>query len=719
MQDIPLSVSAISAVELEQAAVYDLEDLAEITPGLTYQNLGAFGVPTIRGLAQTDTGGIQANVGVFVDGVFLNNRSSFDFGVLDLDRIEVVKGPQSALYGRNTFAGAINYVSRAPSFDELEGRVSAEFGNEERMELRGSVNVPLSDSAAIRFFGATSEFDGTIENSRGGDNLGGFGERTSYGASLLFDATERLRIKLFAVRTESEEDQPPLITIPFARNDCGAQYDLPAGTFYTLYCGGLQSGDAPNLNSLGEGKVGELTVGYLTVDYDFDFATLSATYAKTESEYRAAFDNTSNPALAAVPFFGGPWSLQFFTNSSGDVAEEESFQIRLASDNETGFNWSVGAAVFDSQSGVVLSTIASLVADPNTLERITRVTESLDTDINAIFGTLSYEFGKHKVTAEARYSEETQYQVNDTIIDFLPILNGSTAGETEFDYTNPRFTYEYQYDTDTLVYGSVARGLKTGGINGAGFVGTPFEDFDPETNWTYEFGIKTTILDGRGTFNAAAFFIDWEDLQLPAPPSLQAGSATVNAAGASSAGIEIDSAIGVTDNFVIRGAITYIQPEFDSGVFDATVATLCGQGATPPPVAPTVTCNPVVGGNQLAGTSDLQIYLGGTYTWPQLIGELDGYFRVDTSHQAGKYSTSLNILDQGDINLTNVRLGLQSERYEIALWAQNLFDEEYNANVVNVTSQGAFGVCNGCGINDVRVYPGNGISYGLRGSVNF
>lgn len=718
LQEVPISISAHTAEDLEQAAVYDLEDLAEITPGLGFINVGAFGVPTIRGLAQTDVQGTQANVGVFIDGVFLNNRSSFDFGVLDLDRIEVVKGPQSALYGRNTFAGAINYVSRQPTTDSFEGKVSVEFGNDERMEVGGSLNIPLSDNAAVRLFAATSEYDGSITNARGGDNLGGFDDRTSYGATLVVEPTDRLRFKLFGVRTESEENQPPLIIIPTDRNNCGASYDVPgSGTLWTLYCGGVQAGDVPNLDPVGEGKVGDLTVAYLNVEYDFDFATLSGTYARTESEYRSAFDNTSNPALAAVPFFGGPWSLQWFTNSSGDVAEQDSFELRLASDNETGFNWSVGGAVFDSQSGVILSTIAADVTNPSSTIRLTRVKDDLDSDINALFGSISYETGPHKFTGEIRYSEEDQYEANSLVLDFFPAANSSSAGETDFDYTTPRFTYEYTASDATLYYGSIARGVKTGGLNGANFAGTPFADFDPETNWTYEAGIKTSILDGRGTFNAAIYYVDWEDLQIPSPPSTTSSGAIINAAGATSIGIELDSTINVTENFQVRGALTYLQPEFDDGVFDNAVNVLCGQGS--PAFPPTNACSPIVGGNQLGRTTDFQVYLSGTYTWPQLISNMDAYVRVDTSHQAGKYSTSLNIVDHGDISLTNLRLGLQSDRYDLALWAQNLFDEEYNSLVINVTNLPAAGVCANCGIQTTRIYPGNGLSYGLRGTVRF
>ena len=720
LQEVPLSITAISGIDLERASVYGLSDLAEMTPGLTYQSIGAFNTPTIRGLSQTSQGGLQGNVGVFIDGVFLNNRSSLEFGLLDLERIEVVKGPQGALYGRNTFAGAINYVTASPTADEISGKLSAEVGNAGRQELGGAINLPLGENAAMRVFAAASEFDGTINNARDGDKLGGYDERLSYGVSAVFDPSENLSVKLFAARTEIDEDQPPLIIVPTSRNDCGATYNLPDGRiFRSLYCSGLQEGDAPNLNSLGTGQVGNFTLSYLNLEYDLGFAALTANFSHSESEYATAFDNTSNPAAEQIPLGPLGFSAQFFTNSSGDVAEQRSYEVRLASTGDGALDWLVGGSVFDTLTGSVLSSISTLLDNPSEVGRISFLPTRLDTDVRAVFGSLSYApDDKHKLSAEIRYTEEDQFQESAVMIFFIPNFPDSmTSAGSEFSYTTPRLTYEYAMSGDTRLYASVARGVKTGGTNGAGFADTPFASFKEESNWTYEVGIKTSILDGRGVFNATVYSVDWTDLQIPAPASLEVGTAIVNAAGATSTGIEVDTTINVTDNFTLRAAMTWLNPEFDSGVVDAAIEPLCG--ARGPVVAPSLACSTEVGGQQLPRTSDFQLYLGGTYTWPRLIGDFDGYLRLDSSHQAGKYSLSLNQQDQGDINLTNLRLGLVSESYEIAIWAENLFDEDYNERVTVVTDPAAGFACSNCGITVARFYPGNTRTYGLRATWKF
>lgn len=720
LQEVPLSITAISGEELEKASVYALDDLAEITPGLTYQSIGAFNTPTIRGLGQTDQIGLQGNVGVFIDGIFLNNRSSLEFGVLDLERIEVVKGPQSALYGRNTFAGAINYVTRSPSTEDINGRVSAEIGNAGRWEIGGSVNFPLGDNAAVRVFAATSEFDGTITNVRDGDKLGGYNERSSYGASLIFDPSEELSIRLLAARTEIDEDQPPLILIPAARNDCGATYNLPTGgSISSLYCGGLQEGDAPSLNGLGNGQAGDFTLAYLNVEYDLGFATLTAIFSHSESEYSTLFDNVSNPVAETLPLGPLGFSAQFFTNNAGDVAEQQSYEVRLASNDDGPLGWLIGASMFDTLTGGVISSISTLLDNPQETGRISFVPERLDTDVQAVFGSVSYALDdQHRLSAEIRYTQEDQVEERTVQIFFIPNFPESmTSADSEFSYATPRFTYEYAWDDDTLLYASAARGVKSGGTNGPAFAGTPYATFKEESNWTYEAGIKTSILDGRGIFNATVYTVDWTDLQITAPASLEIGSSVVNAKAATSTGIEIDTTINVTENLTVRGAVTWLNPEFDSGVVDGAIEPYCG--ARSPAYPPAVACSTEVGGQQLPRTSDFQFYLGGTYTVPNLIGDFDGYVRLGTSHQAGKYSLSLNQLDQGDINLTNLRIGLESERYEVALWAENLLDEDYNTSVTVVTDPASGFVCRSCGITVARFFPGNSRTYGLRATMKF
>ncbi|MEM6573114.1 MAG: Plug domain-containing protein, partial [Pseudomonadota bacterium] len=133
IQDVPISISAFSEQTLRDFNAVGLEDIAELTPGVQFREIGGTPEITMRGLAQTDLLGLQANVGVFIDGVFLNNRSSIDFNNMDLQQIEVLKGPQSALFGRNTFAGAVNYISNPARIGEFDATLDLEAGSDERL----------------------------------------------------------------------------------------------------------------------------------------------------------------------------------------------------------------------------------------------------------------------------------------------------------------------------------------------------------------------------------------------------------------------------------------------------------------------------------------------------------------------------------------------------------------------------------------------------------
>ncbi|MFK8054052.1 MAG: TonB-dependent receptor, partial [Woeseiaceae bacterium] len=169
LQSIPLSVSALSAETIERANVESLEDIAALTAGLTFQsfNGGGLGSPTIRGLAQTDVASVDNNVGVFVDGVFINNKANLSLNLQDIERVEVVKGPQSALYGNNTFGGAINYVTKRPT-SEPSGRVNVDVGTDGLYEVGGSFSGSLIDNVlSARISATTSSFDGTIDNTLG------------------------------------------------------------------------------------------------------------------------------------------------------------------------------------------------------------------------------------------------------------------------------------------------------------------------------------------------------------------------------------------------------------------------------------------------------------------------------------------------------------------------------------------------------------------------
>lgn len=716
IQDVPISITAIGEDELRDANVFGLEDVAQLTPGLSFRQLGGVSEPTIRGLAQTDQLGIQGNVGVFIDGIFLNNRASFEFGNLDIAQLEVLKGPQSALFGRNTFAGAINYKTRNPILGQFDATVEAEIGSDDLYGIKGSVNIPLGDNFAVRVFGGRSEFDGTIDNLRSDENVGGYDERLTYGISALFEEGP-LRLKVFAARNEIEEDQPALRALGFRANNSGSSYSVGTETLFTFFEGDVPTVQNVDLSPQGTGNVGDFTLIYANADIDAGFATVTINGSHSESSYSTLFDNLGDPDAVNRPFFGR-FTAQFLTNQTGDEAEQQSYEIRIASKPDSSFDWLFGYSRYDSTSGAVLGTVTPLFADPSTLEAITSVRTRLEQGIDAVFGAVSIPVTDTvNIGGEFRYTWEDQTLTDQADIFFLPAFSRPlTSTQAGFNYWSGRASVDYQLNDDVLLYGYAARGVKSGGIN-ASQAGTPNFTFDPEFNWTYEVGAKSTLWDGRAIVNLALFYIDWVDLQTVAPATLTLGPSTINGIGASSKGIELDATINVTDNFTIRGAASYIDASYDSGFIDAAVEPGCGVNAAT--IVPLTVCSPDVGGNRIARTSEFTFFGSATYTVPEVFEGFDLYGRVDFSHEGNSFPLSVNLARTGPTNLVNTRIGLRSDNYELAFWVDNLLDKSVISRLTPVTDLEANGICSNCGITTLRTFPGNTRTFGLTATARY
>jgi len=728
--EVPVSITALTAADLRSANAFGLEDLAQLTPGLNFSaQAGGFAEPTIRGLSQTDISGIIGNVGVFIDGIYINNRSALEFGNMDIAQIEVLKGPQSALFGRDTFAGAINYRTSGAILGEFTGMAEGQIGSDNLLSARASINVPIGDYFAVRVFGGLSSFDGTIPNTREGatENVGGWDERSSFGAQALFEKG-RVSLKLFTLTNNVDEDNPATRNIFFTENTGGTQYTVDQnGDPISLFT--LPAGTQPNINSVsldprGTGVQGTYRLHYGILDVDAEIANITLTISKSRSEYENNFDNFGDPANFTRPFFG-IYTNYFFTNSAGDISEQESYELRVSSKEDSPFDWQFGYVHFDSTSGVVLSTTTPLLADISVLETITRVEERIVQGIDAVFGAVNIPVtDKFNIAAEGRYTWENQQLTDEAQIFFFPAVSRpfSISPVEEFKYWSGRISADYTFNDEFMIYGSVARGVKTGGINAAEPVDSPFRTFAPETNLAFEIGAKGLLLDGRLLVNAALFYIDWNDLQATAPADLAAGAAgpvVSNGIGQpTSKGIELDATFDVTDAFQVRMATTWLDPTFGDEFIDQSIASACPTGFDPTRLGQT--CSTTVSGTRLPRTPNFTMFLSGTYTWEDLFKGFDGYLRADFSHEGNKFLTSQNISDIDSINLVNFRGGFRKENTEIAIWIDNAFNEDLLVRALPITDGASRSVCSDCGgVRSTRVIAGNGRTFGLTVTQRF
>lgn len=710
LQDVPMAITAFSEAELEKSGTAGLADLAAMTPGLSFQDTnGAFQSPVIRGIAQVDQMGPQGNVGVFIDGVYLNNRSGLEFGLMDVARIEVVKGPQSALYGRNTFAGAINYVSAEPDLRYLSGKVLGEIGNYGRRKVTGSLNLPVSDMLAVRVFGGYATFDGTIDNLRTGKHIGGYDHRYSFGGSVLFQPTDAFSLKLFAMHSDQDNHQGPLVSIPTTENNCGSQVTRNGVPYYTLFCGKLPTTSVVDMDTVhGHGLKGDSDLMYAVAKYEFDTMTLSGMVSHTKAGFSSSIDTTADPDAVNVPNFGG-LSRQQYTNAVGDSSKETSADLRLASSDNGRLTWTTGVYYFNSEISDILQLAAVPYGQPDAapvpfVERGGR----LKTEGWAVYGSVGYEFtDRFDAQLELRYNNEKQKFAG----------RGSDAaavGEQDYEYLTPRLILNYDVTDDVMVYASAARGYKTGGFNSNAY-GVDGFMYGEETNWSYELGVKSSLFDRKLLLNVAGFYIDWKDLQSQANIASSSLVVVQNNGGARSYGIEADATYYFTRDLWLRAAGTVLDPTYKNSVRDGDVAAPCGD--IPGSLIEVKGCSYAVGGNQMARTSDFQMAISGGYTHRDLFEGVDGYLRADYSYQSSKYSTSLNLQEQGSIELVNVRAGLTFGRADVSLWVKNLFDSKYNARATVVGS-----VADGSplsGITYTRIYPGERRTWGLTASYRF
>lgn len=703
---VPLSMTALSSQELEARRISGLADLATATPGLYFEsfNAGSVATPIIRGLSQQNVGGfdqqVSNNVGSFIDGVYQTNRNGFVMDLLDIERVEVIKGPASALYGRATFSGAINIITRDPD-EEPAGNVRVGLGSDEDYLVRGSYGGPIGDSGIRgRIAAGYNSFDGTISNTEeGGDNLQG-NRNVGVTGSLLVPFGERYELRLSSFYADQSVEHSGQYLQ--ADLNCGTG---PAG--FTYYCGEARYKEPVSISPEAYGAKTESsqTVADFTSHFEgFDVLAIAA-YSESESTLLFDADYTAGGALHPVcEGLVGPAPCAFSPtatitrfqaaeafNAGENENDDLSLELRVQSTGDDRLSWLGGVFVFDSSSEVstsfgvdnsnlaageyYASALAFLTSTPDPIGAPALVSQfESDVQTLAVFGSLEYELtDRLRAGMEGRYEREEK--------DFNSIVNffAPGAGTTSDDWSEftPRFTVDYDLTDDMLLYVTAAKGHRAGGFNAVYPASTPSEArYDSETNWTYEAGAKTVLLDQRLALTAAVFYIDWSNMQItgastdPAFPQ----SLIRNTGDATSRGFEVDVRFAPTEGITTGIAYAFADPEFDSGVIDRSAAFQCA-----PDICVLTPAGPDVGGNQLPRTVRHQLTADVGLTRP-LNDSWRWTGRLDYAWADDAYRDSINQLYYGERSLVGAYLAVETEELTIALWGKNLFDDQYVTN---------------------------------------
>jgi iron complex outermembrane receptor protein len=690
LQDVPITVSVFTEEDLDRQRIIRPQDFISQVSNVSL-------VTVVRpGESNVSMRGIQGNFGltqpvaVVVDGVVAANPQALDQELVGIEQIEVVKGPQSALYGRNANAGAIVISTKRPT-DEFEGKALVGFGNGDSQRAQALVSGPLSDNIFGRLAVSHNERDGFWDNPTVG-HPADFHEQQLIDGRVIFEPSESLTIDLRAKASTLKMGSqlwdvqvPPFI--PVTNNDYFPPFEMNNN----------QPGEQDRYDFSSridwESSVGTLTFIGSYDDFESEYSADGALHTIFPGGPPTIFVNPGALLGLDPPALPGYSRLLGDGNAYAELDQTDTtLEIRLTSPSDQRLRWFVGAYYADSDrlgySDTRVDTGAGVIYEKlgpglvtGSANPIIAVAQYQDTDIEdyAVFGQIEYDLtDEFTFEVSMRYDDETVENVN-----LIPPVNSPVTGrpltdpvaapsglvrEDSFSELQPRLALRYQPTDNLTIFGSYGRGFRSGGFNGAGLgarvqlqaPNTNFPDNYPEeTSDAYELGFKSQWYGDRLSVNGAIFYTDIDNAQaftaFPSPPiTIVISLEKVHAEGA-----ELEVAYQVTDNLRISDSYGFTDTEIEETV----LATALGKEI---PGTPDYT-NTFNVDFDLPITSALTIVAHADW---QRIGSM--WFDV--------YNTPLTERDR--LDLVNARIALvgthKENTWEVAGWARNLTDELYN-----------------------------------------
>jgi iron complex outermembrane receptor protein len=516
LQRVPVSVSAISGEELAQRSLDNLSAVGQSTPNFLFGERGASGrgsgVIFIRGVGQTDVRPTyDPAVGVYVDGVFLGRMQGNNLNTMDLERLEVLRGPQGTLFGKNTSGGAVNIVTRQPDLSDFFGKVQLVGGSRDRFDALGNVNVPLSDGKAALLLSASRRKQDGYGSRADGQNMGST-DRTSGRVSLRWKLTDQLSA-LFAADGETYDETNSVFKLISVYPAAPPIAALNAFTPLKYDSRWLSTSDFSNFAGGPNSSRGDLSGASLTFDYETGPVTLKSISAYRRNTVHSDQDADLSP-ITILDEYDASWQDQY---SQELQASGESFGDRLA--------WVAGLYYFHEaiRNKVDFPLVTPLFGFSRSFSNDHDVTnESV-----AAYGQGNYSLTDElRLTAGVRYThDEKEVKRRNLAYPSGTLLEPELTKSSGSNDVSPRVGLDYQWTDTVMTYVSAAKGYKAGGFNGRASNNAGFNEYEPEKVLTYELGLRSDLLNRRLRFNATAFYSDYSDLQLQI-----SGSTTVNGA---------------------------------------------------------------------------------------------------------------------------------------------------------------------------------------------
>lgn len=665
LQDIPVTVTAFSADTIQEAGIQNAADVAVLTPSLNINtNTNPFASRmTIRGIgtAQTDPA-LEPSVGLFVDGVFLGRTGLGMSDLTDIERIEVLQGPQGTLYGKNTNAGAISVITKKPNLEETEGFVEAEAGDYSMWRLTASASGPITDNLAYRISGSMHERDGYYDNASG-DNLDDADDWNLQG-KLLWEPTDSLSMLLSVSHVDRDT------------TCCGADAIQTDIVNEALEARGLAPDKSDPFDrdiavDLDSGFEMESDLAYLVVDYDLAWASVKSITSWNDYDYSVTTD-ADRSQLDVLALFDDVYS--------GDSFSQE---LRLTSDLGGNLDYQVGLFYYEQttergdgtpfvRAGEDLIEIAGQQDLPFPLPINLLVQpgdflvgdNKLETESIAVFGQATWHVGESwHLTGGLRWTDEEKDAdlytetfstaasvalVGASLLDFFatPIDESFNRSGDNVDWL---LRVAYDLNDDSMMFASASTGSKSGGFNSVS--GAPEDrEFDDEDTTNYEVGIKSTWLDNSLRVNATAFYTVVEDYQFQDQLPTGAGTFVSNDGEIETAGLDLQFEAAPLPNLRLNGGLLYMDKyEVTDGPND---------------------------GDDLPFTAEYSGNLAATVVFP--LGDGNLYWRTDYSYM----DDHDNGETEDDRELVNARVGWRNDNWNVSVWGKNLTDDDYATQTV-------------------------------------
>jgi iron complex outermembrane recepter protein len=718
----PVAVTAVSAADISRLNVQSIDDLARFTPGLSFSK--AFGRatdrPVVRGAASILAGtqpGVEAGAAYFVDGVYYQGDiSSID--MTDVQRVEVIKGPQSALYGRNTYSGAIDFITKSPGAAFRAGVTlsAAEHGEQSvNVNIGGPITDRISGSLSARAY----KFDGEFANaSAPGETLGKENTQSISGVLEIrpFDGLT-LRGRLVAAK---DDDGPRAFGFQSSNfNNCypGFRSNAYRGAAATTnnnpnqwFCGEIKDTGVYNQNTGAAGSTFAPASPFLGVERDLLFGSVIAD-AELPNAMTArvlfGFRNERLKTGSDSDFQNGrsfpqggpenaPLSNSLFGSAGFTDSEDYSLEAKLISNQDQRFRWLIGVYGYQlTQNGYDLNFTSPANSPTGQLTTYASLNKTANA---AVFGRISFDITKTLLLdLEGRQATESRATQNFTN-SAQGVRNGTSYNDTRsFDSFTPRVTLSWKPNEDMTFYGIYSQGTKPGGLNGALGVANGFPTFQDENSTNYEVGAKARLFDGRGTIALSAYRTDAQDIQLTTAVAGAGGlltSIVTNQGNGEINGFEAEFRFKITENLGIGLTASHLNAEFTQGC-DEFQYTLTSGGfqigttcETTRRVGPTTVAQPngtflptpgasgSIVGQKIPLVPANQASFNFDYSQPLGANGLELFASGDVSYESTKFVQVHGLAETGDTTLVGARAGLRNANWKLSIWGKNLTDED-------------------------------------------